>query len=99
MAYIGTFPSTPGFSAAGFKQNTITKRTQAASGRQIRATNATTLWSGTLVFPTMNLSEFRPIQAFVALSQGTLNEFDIVIPLVSESQSVNAAALSATVDG
>lgn len=99
MAYIGTFPSTPGFSAAGFKQNTITKRTQTASGRQIRATNATTLWSGTLVFPTMNLSEFRPIQAFVALSQGTLNEFDIVIPLVSESQSVNAAALSATVDG
>lgn len=99
MAYVGTFPSSPGFSAAGFKQNTITKRTQTASGRQIRISNAATLWSGTLVFPTMNLSEFRPIQGFVALTQGSLNEFDIVIPIVSQSQSVNAGLFTASVSG
>ena len=99
MAYVGNFPTSPGFSAVGFKQNTITKRTQTASGRIIRSSNATTLWSGTLAFPTMTLQEFRPIQGFIALTQGTLNEFDIVIPIVSQSQSTVAASLTATVDG
>lgn len=99
MANIGTFPSSPGFSAANFKQNTITKRTQTSSGRQIRSTNSTTLWSGTLVFPIMSQAEFRPIQAFIALAQGSLNEFDIVIPIVSTSQSANGATVTATVDG
>lgn len=99
MAVIGTFPSSPGFSAANFKQNTITKKTQTASGRVIRATNSTTLWSGTLAFPVMSLAEFRPVQAFVALAQGPLNEFDIVIPTVSTSQADNPGTLTATVNG
>lgn len=99
MANIGTFPSSPGFSAANFVQNTITKKTQTASGRVVRATNGTTIWSGTLVFPVMDLLEFRPIQAFIARTQGALNDFDVVIPLVSESQSTNASSVSATVDG
>lgn len=87
MANIGTFPSTPGFAAANFKTNNLTKKTQTASGRVVRATNATTIWSGTLAFPVMSLNEFRPIQAFVARAQGALNDFDIVIPLVSTSNS------------
>lgn len=99
MAYIGNFPSSPGFSAANFKQNTTTKRTVARSGRQVRTSEGTTLWSGTLTFPVMSLTEFRPIQGFIALAQGTLNEFDVVIPIISESQSVNAGAATATVDG
>ena len=99
MANIGNFPSSPGFSAANFKQNTITKRTQTSSGRQIRSTNASTLWSSTLVFPIMDQSEFRPIQAFIALSQGSLNEFDIVLPIISQSRSENAEMSYSTVDG
>jgi len=99
MAYIGNFPSSPGFSAVNFKMNTTTKRTTAASGRIIRATNSTTLWSGTLAFPVMSLTEFRPIQGFIAQTDGGLNEFDIVIPTVSVSQSSYASVLSATVDG
>jgi len=77
----------------------VTKRTQTASGRVIRASNGTTLWRGTLVYPPMTLAEFRPIQATVALAQGQLNDFDITIPLVSASQSVNAGLITATVDG
>jgi hypothetical protein len=99
MANIGNWPSSPGFTTANFKQATVTKRTQTASGRVIRASNGTTLWRGTLVYPPMTLAEFRPIQATVALAQGQLNDFDITIPLVSASQSVNAGAITATVDG
>jgi hypothetical protein len=46
----------------------------------------------------MTAAEFRPVQAFVALSQGRLNEFDIVIPVVSQSISANRALVSATVE-
>lgn len=98
MANIGTFPSSPGFTSVGFQQNTTTKSVQTQSGRSIRATNATTLWSGTLAFPPMSQAEFRPIQAFIALAQGRLNEFDIVIPTVSTSQSPNAGTVIASVD-
>ena len=93
MALIGTFPSSPGFTTANFRQNTVTKTVQTQSGRTVRASNATTLWSGTLTFPTMSATEFRPVQAFVALAQGKLNEFDIVIPVVSQSISTNRAAV------
>ena len=102
MAFIGTFPSSPGFNAVNFKMNTQTKITKAASGRTIRATNSTTIWSGTLAFPVMDLSEFRPIQGFMAQTQGPLNEFDIVIPGVSESQAkdiTTGASIADIIDG
>jgi hypothetical protein len=99
MAYIGNFPTSPGFSRAKFNQNTTTKTTTTQSGRSIRATNSTTLWTATLSFPTMSQAEFRPIQAFIVQAKGPLNEFDIVIPTVSESQSTVAASVVANVDG
>lgn len=93
MAYIGNFPTDPGFSTVGFKMNNLVKQTQTVSGRTTRVAVGTTLWSGTLVFPPMTLTEFKPIQGFVALAQGSLNEFDIVIPTVSDSTSINAPYL------
>lgn len=99
MAYIGTFPSSPGFSGVNFKMNSLTKRTRAASGRIIRATNQTMLWSGTLAFPPMTEAEFRPIQAFIAQAEGGLNEFDIAIPSLSDSLSPNAPLVTASVSG
>jgi len=85
MAYIGNFPTDPGFRAARFRQQTLTKKTETASGRTIRATNSTTLWKGILTFPPMDLTEFKPVQAFVARCQGPLNEFDVVIPTISQT--------------
>lgn len=87
MAYIGNFPISVGTRAVNFKQNTATKKTETASGRIIRATNSTTIWSATLSFPTMTVAEFKPIQAFIARCQGSLNEFDIVLPTISTSTS------------
>ena len=83
MAYIGAFPVTQGFTGVNFKQKTTTKKTITASGRTIRATNATTLWQGTLSFPPVSYEDFLPIQAFVARCQGSLNEFDLIIPEIS----------------
>lgn len=85
MAYIGNFPTSPGFQAVKFDMNNTIKQTATASGRIIRSTNATTLWSGTLQFPPMTLAEFLPIKGFLARCKGGLNEFDVVIPTVSQS--------------
>jgi hypothetical protein len=99
MAYIGNFPTSTGFNSLNFQQNTITKQTKTQSGRSIRTTNATTLWSATLQFPTMTQEEFRPVQAFIALAQGALNEFDVILPSVSTSLSSGSAVSSKSVDG
>jgi len=87
MAYIGYFPVSLGFTGVNFKQQTTTKKTVTASGRTVRATNATTLWQGTLSFPSTTPAEFKAIQAFVARCQGGLNEFDIIMPTVSDTVS------------
>lgn len=92
MAYIGYFNgpqsvlsnvSQIGFRSINFKQRTQTVVTKTISGRTIRTQQATTLWEGTLEFPVLTHKEFRQIQGFVALAQGSLNEFDIILPNIS----------------
>ena len=92
MAYIGFFNGTNsvlsnvsqiGFKSINFKQKTQTVITKAISGRTIRTQQATTLWEGTLEFPALTHQEFRQVQGFVALAQGALNEFDIILPNIS----------------
>jgi hypothetical protein len=85
MAYIGNFPTSTGFTTANFKTTNLTKRTETASGRIIRGTNATTLFQCTLQFPSVSLAEWKPVQAFIAQCQGSLNEFDVVLPTISTS--------------
>jgi len=85
MAYIGYFPVSLGFQAINFKQKTVTKRTETASGRITRVTNATTTWQGTLNFPPVSPSEFKTVQAFISRCQGGLNEFDIILPTISNT--------------
>lgn len=96
MAYIGYFPTSPGFTAINFKQNNQIKRTVTASGRTIRATNSTTIWSGVLSYPAMTLSEWLPIQGFVARANGGLNEFDVIMPTISQN-SLGLTGLNITV--
>ena len=92
MAYIGFFNGSNsvlsnvnqiGFRSINFKQRTQTVVTKTISGRTIRTQQATTLWEGTLEFPALTHEEFRQIQGFVALAQGSLNEFDIILPNIS----------------
>jgi hypothetical protein len=92
MAYIGFFngPNSVlsnvdqiGFRSINFKQKTQTVITKTISGRSIRTQQATTLWEGTLEFPTLTHQQFRQVQGFVALAQGSFNEFDIILPNIS----------------
>lgn len=94
MAYIGNFPVSTGLQGVNFRIDSLTKRTVSASGRVIRSRNATLLFKGTLAFPPMTQAEFRPIAGFLAQAEGGLNEFDIVIPTVSKSASVNGETIS-----
>jgi len=96
MAYIGNFPTDLGFSGINFKQETITKVTNTQSGRAIRASIGSTKFAGTLAFPSATVSEFRQVQGFIAQCKGPLNEFDIVLPNISESQSPNAGVYTLT---
>ena len=97
MAYIGNFPTSPGFQTVNFKQNDTTQVTRAQSGRAIRNQIATTIWSATLRFPSMSIDEWRPIQAFIAQARGPLNEFDVILPTISESQSINKQLFDGTI--
>lgn len=86
----GNFPVSEGFISANFKSNNITKRSQTASGRYIRETNATTLWSVTLATPALTQAQARPIQAYITRCRGGINEFDIILPEVSYSVANSA---------
>ena len=100
MAYIGNWPTSPGFQGVNFKQESNTLMTKTVSGRSIRSSVGTLVWSGTLRYPIMNQTEFRPIQALIALAQGPLNEFDIIIPTISTPQGLNASIMTTcTVNG
>lgn len=85
MAFLGNFPTTPGFQSVRLNINTTTTNTVALSGRRIRSAVGTTVWSATAVFPPMTTTEFRPIFAFITECRGSLNSFDVIFPEVSES--------------
>ena len=93
MASIGFFNGTSsilsnvnqiGFRAINLRQETTTAITKTNSGRVIRASAATTTWKATLDFPSLTYQQFRQIQGFVALARGPLNDFKIILPLISD---------------
>jgi len=93
MASIGFFNGTSsilsqvnqiGFRAINFRQETTTAITKTNSGRVIRASAATTTWKATLEFVSLTHQQFRQIQGFVALARGPLNDFKIILPLISD---------------
>ena len=83
MATIANFPTAPGFSAINFRQINETKTSKTQSGRIVRHGNATTRFAATLSYPAMTQAEARPIKAFLSQLQGQLNDFDVVLPDIS----------------
>jgi hypothetical protein len=73
----------------------VTKRTQAQSGRTIRTGVFSTQWQATVQYPILSQQEFRPIQAYVGVAQGGVNEFDIILPSISYTTST-VTGLTAT---
>ena len=95
----GNFPIGDGFTSANFKQVNRTKRTQTASGRTIRETNATTLWSVKVATPPLTQRVARSIQGFIARCRGGVNEFNIVLPEISYTVETQYKNEVVTVDG
>ena len=85
MANLGNYPSTPAFSGVNFKIETTTQQTTSLSQKRYRNSIGTTFFTATAQYPPMTKAEFRPVMAFLAKCQGPLNEFDIVLPEVSEN--------------
>lgn len=79
---------TLGITAVNFSQKTETKITRTASGRTVRASNSTTLWGGTLQFSPDTQHQYKKLKAFLSTTRGPLNEFNVVIPGVSEFNGV-----------
>jgi hypothetical protein len=99
MANIGIFPAQLKFRSMNFKQETKTKITQTASGRTIRATGSTTRWSVTIQMPVRTIEEHKTLQGFIALTQGPLNDFEIVLTNISQSSGALGSSVSAGASG
>jgi len=105
MASIGAFNgvnsvltdvSQIGFRAMNFRQETSTAVTKTQSGRIIRSSVATTLWRATLDFAAITYEQFRQIQGFIALARGSLNDFTIELPNISNRTATAEIQDSAT---
>lgn len=98
MAYIGNWPTNPGFKTVNFVANSITKQTSTQSGKRLRLSIGGTRFSATLQYPSMERATWLPIQAAVTRAQGPLNSFDIQLPTISDN-STGISSLTATVNG
>lgn len=90
MANLGNYPSTPSFTGVNFKVNSTTQVSTSLSQKRFRNALGTTYFSVTAQYPPMTNAEFRPIMAFIAQARGPVNEFDVVIPEISENRGDTA---------
>lgn len=84
------------FRSVNFQQVNNSSITTTVSGRTVRTSNSTTLWAGQLEFTTYTQAAFKSIQAFFAKTRGTLNDFYVIIPGVSDF--TGSATLSPTLE-
>jgi hypothetical protein len=98
MAYVGFWPTTVGFRAVNFKNESTTKVTTSQSGRSIRVSVAGSRFSATVQYPSISINNFKPIQAIATRLKGPLNSFDITLPSVSFNSNGSGYGLTATVN-
>lgn len=79
----GTYPSSPGFTAVGFKIKTYSLKSESISGRiQVRNIGSSK-FEFSASYPPMTASEFNPVLAFVAAQEGMKETFQITLPQIS----------------
>jgi len=91
--------TTLGIRAVNFVQRTETKISVTESGRSVRSSNSTTLWGGTLEFAVGTQSDVKVLKGFIAKARGSLNDFTVIIPGVSEHHGVDNGNPTFTVVG
>jgi hypothetical protein len=79
----GTYPSSPGFTAVGFKIKTYSLKSESISGRiQVRSIGSSK-FEFSASYPPMTASEFNPVLAFVTAQEGMKETFQITLPQIS----------------
>lgn len=79
----GTYPSSPGFTAVGFKIKTYSLKSESISGRiQVRNIGSSK-FEFSASYPPMTASEFNPVLAFVTAQEGMKETFQITLPQIS----------------
>jgi hypothetical protein len=84
-----TFPSTPEFESINFKIETPLLKTQTNSGKLTRVAMGHQYYSFTVKYPNMTARDLGQVSGFIALTLGGYSAFEIVLPKISYSKSLN----------
>jgi len=93
----GQFPTNPSFESVNFRINTPTITTETNSGKLRRVGLGHSFYSFDVVYPFLTYSQSGTVNAFVAVAQGPLFSFEIVLPEISYSDAPDAATANATI--
>lgn len=79
----GTYPSSPGFNAVGFKVKSYSLKSETISGRiQVRNIGSSK-FEFSASYPPLTASEFNPVLAFITAQNGMKETFQVVLPDIS----------------
>lgn len=87
MAYLGNWPSTPGFQSVDFGAQSQTRVTETQSGRTVRFSTASSKFAARIRYPKIGTTTFRAVQAAATRANGSLNSFDIILPTISDTKT------------
>jgi hypothetical protein len=89
-----TLPTTVKFQSINFQQLDNVSVTTTTSGRTVRVSNSTTLWTAQLQMTAYTVADFKAIQAFIAQLRGSLNDFYVVLPSISDFSGTTTGSVS-----
>ncbi len=93
----GTYPSSPGFNAVGFKVKSYSLKSETISGRiQVRNIGSSK-FEFSASYPPLTASEFNPVLAFITAQNGMKETFQIVLPDISYKSGDASGALQINV--
>ena len=84
-----TYPSTPEFQSVNFTAETPMLRTKTNSGKITRVAMGHQIYSFTAKYPNITSRELGVVTGFLALTLGGYSAFQIVLPEISYTKSLN----------
>lgn len=84
--------SGPGIASIKFSENMGVETSRTRSGRGLAASPNAHYWSFNIGYNPMTRSEFAPIRSFLAMRQGGMRPFFVILPQYAESQNATFAS-------
>jgi hypothetical protein len=91
----GTFPSSVGFTGVNFRAVNFNLSSESTSGRVQVRNRGGQKFAFTASFPPMKREDFGPIDGFMAGQSGSLESFQIVIPVISYTSGNASGSVTA----